>query len=95
MRIYQRAQERGEIADDLDLELIAPALAGILMHRAFLMGAPIDDATIERVIDHVILPAVRHPSCGAQRSSTHRNTKQSNTRTTNHKLTKNDARKTT
>jgi AcrR family transcriptional regulator len=78
--IYRRAQERGEIRDDIDVEIVAPALAGILLHRAFIMGAPIDDQTIERVVDHVILPAVQHPSC-AQGS------------TTNHKLNK--ARKTT
>jgi AcrR family transcriptional regulator len=78
--IYQRAQERGEIDRDLDLEVIGPALAGILLHRAFIMGAPIDDAAIERVVDHVILPAVRHPACGPQSNDT---------------LTKNKARKTT
>ncbi|MBO9520056.1 MAG: TetR/AcrR family transcriptional regulator [Nocardioidaceae bacterium] len=78
--IYQRARERGEIGDDVDLELIGPALAGILMHRTFILGTPPDDETIARVVDHVILPAVRHPSCGSQN---------------NHKLTKNDARKTT
>jgi AcrR family transcriptional regulator len=63
--IYRRAQERGEISGDLDIELIAPSLPAILMHRAFILGIPPDDATIERVVDHVILPAVRHPSCGA------------------------------
>jgi AcrR family transcriptional regulator len=84
--IYARAQERGEISADVDIDLIAPALAGILMHRAFLMGDPIDDAAIERVIDHVILPAACHPSCGTQDSSTQQG---------NHKLTKNKARKTT
>lgn len=62
--IYGRAQARGEIAADLDLELIGPALAGILLHRTFILGVPPDDATIERVVDHVILPAVQHPSCG-------------------------------
>lgn len=62
--IYQRAQDRGEIADDIDLEVIGPALAGILLHRTFILGVPPDDATIERVVDHVILPAVQHPSCG-------------------------------
>lgn len=82
--IYQRAQERGEIGTDVDVDLIAPALAGILMHRAFLLGDPIDDATIERVVDHVILPAVRHPSCGTPPSTQG-----------NHKLTKDKARKTT
>lgn len=62
--IYHRAQERGEVAEDIDLEVIGPALAGILLHRTFILGIPPDDATIERVVDHVILPAVRHPSCG-------------------------------
>jgi len=82
--IYRRAQERGEISDDIDIDIVAPALAGILLHRAFIMGAPIDDATIERVVDHVILPAVQHPSCGAQGSKDEQS---------NHKLKK--ARKTT
>jgi hypothetical protein len=41
------------------------------MHRAFLLGESIDDTMIERVVDHVILPAVQHPSCGA---STHHST---------------------
>jgi AcrR family transcriptional regulator len=80
--IYHRAQERGEIDPDLDVEIIGPALAGILLHRAFVMGASIDDATIERVVDHVILPAVRHPACGTHDE------------TSNHE-TKNKARKTT
>lgn len=62
--IYQRARERGEIGDGVDLEVIGPALAGILLHRSFILGLPTDDATIERVVDHVILPAVQHPSCG-------------------------------
>jgi AcrR family transcriptional regulator len=79
--IYERAQARGEIAADLDIDMIGPALAGILMHRAFIMGVPPDDATIERVVDHVILPAVRHPSCSEH--------------PTNQKLTKTKARKTT
>jgi AcrR family transcriptional regulator len=61
--IYQRAVERGEISADIDLEVIGPALAGILLHRSFVLGVPPDDEAIERVVDHVILPAVQHPSC--------------------------------
>ena len=79
--IYARAQERGEIADDIDLEMIGPALAGILLHRTFILGVPPDDATIERVVDHVILPAVRHPSCGEQQQGNHK-LKQHTTRKT-------------
>ena len=36
--IYERARERGEVRPDVDLDLLAPALAGIVLHRAFLLG---------------------------------------------------------
>ncbi len=62
MRIYERARDRGEIPETADLEVIAPALAGVLLHRAFLLGLPTDDASIARVVDHLILPALRHPA---------------------------------
>jgi AcrR family transcriptional regulator len=88
-RIYRRAQARGEIRDDVDVDLIAPTIPAILMHRAFILGILPDDATIERVIDHVILPAVRHPSCGAPEED------KGNTRQGNHKLKQHTTRKTT
>jgi AcrR family transcriptional regulator len=87
-RIYERAQDRGEIPQDIDVDLMAPALAGILMYRAFILGDLPDDATIERIVDHVILPAVRHPSCGTQAGT-------SASEQSHHTLTKNEARKTT
>jgi AcrR family transcriptional regulator len=63
--IYARAIERGEIPADVDIDIIAPALAGILLHRSFVLGVVPDDAAVERAIDHVILPAVRHPPTNA------------------------------
>lgn len=57
--IFQRAIARGEMDPDADLEIIAPALAGVVLHRMYVMGAPPDDDTVERVVDHLILPAVR------------------------------------
>lgn len=60
--IYQRAIDRGEISSDVDIDVIAPALAGILLHRSFVMGVLPDDETVLRVIDNVILPAVGHPA---------------------------------
>ncbi len=63
--MYQRARARGEIRDDVDLEVIGPALAGILLHRAFVMGLPTDDSIVERVVDHVIIPAVLPPDPAA------------------------------
>jgi AcrR family transcriptional regulator len=55
--IYERAQERGEVRKDIDLELLAPALPGIILHRLFLMGQPPTEEVITRVIDQVIIPA--------------------------------------
>jgi AcrR family transcriptional regulator len=55
--IFERARERGELRDGLDLDLIAPALAGICLHRMFLMGLPPDQDVIARVVDQIILPA--------------------------------------
>lgn len=57
--IYERAIARGEIDASVDLDVIGPALAGILLHRIYLLGEPADAPTIERVVDHVIMPAVR------------------------------------
>ena len=57
--LYDRARERGEIDADADVEVIGPALAGILLHRLYVLGKPVDDAMVARVVDHVILPAVR------------------------------------
>ncbi|MGH3508916.1 MAG: TetR/AcrR family transcriptional regulator [Nocardioidaceae bacterium] len=61
--IYERAKQRGEITDDVDVDLLSPALAGILLHRTFLLGLPVDSTTVEAVIDQIILPAAtRRPA---------------------------------
>jgi AcrR family transcriptional regulator len=57
--VYERAQARGEIRDDLDLDLLAPALAGIVLHRIFLLGNPPTDDEITQIIDQIIIPACR------------------------------------
>ncbi len=67
--IYARAQARGDIRPDVDIDLIGPALAGIVLHRHFMLGQFPDAATIERVLDQIILPAVR-PYDGAVAAST-------------------------
>ena len=55
--IYERARERGELRDDIDLELLSAALPGIVLHRMFLLGEPATPDLIARVVDQVILPA--------------------------------------
>ena len=57
--VFDRARERGEITADLDLDLIAPALAAIILHRSFVLGLPIDQETVTAVVDAIILPAVQ------------------------------------
>ena len=55
--VFERAKARGEIREDVDISLLAPALAGIVLHRFFLVGeAPTPDL-VARVIDQIILPA--------------------------------------
>ncbi len=55
--IFERARERGELREGVEIDLLAPALAGICLHRLFLMGLPPDQDVIARVVDQIILPA--------------------------------------
>lgn len=61
--IYERARERGEVHPDVDLSVLAPALAGIVLHRAFLLGDTVTPELVGRVLDEVILPAARNGPC--------------------------------
>jgi AcrR family transcriptional regulator len=56
-QLWERARDRGELRADIDLDLIEPALAGIVLHRVFVMGEIPDPDVITRVIDQIILPA--------------------------------------
>ncbi len=58
--IFERARARGEIRDDVDLDLLIPALPGIVLHRVFLLGDVATPELVARVIDQIILPAVSH-----------------------------------
>lgn len=58
--IYDRARARGEVHPDVDLDVLAPSLAGIVLHRAFLLGDPITPDLVGRILDQVVLPAALH-----------------------------------
>jgi len=60
--VFERARDRGELRADVDLDIIVPALSGIVLHRLFVLGEQPDAALIERAIDQIILPAVRPQS---------------------------------
>jgi hypothetical protein len=55
--LFERARDRGEVRAEVDLDLLAPALAGIVLHRMFVLGVVPDEKTITAVIDQIILPA--------------------------------------
>ncbi len=57
--VYERAQRRGEIPADVDLDLLASVLTAVILHRAFVLRLSVDDAIVERIIDEVVLPAAR------------------------------------
>lgn len=62
-QLWERARDRGELRPDADLDLLEPALAGIILHRVFMMGEVPDLDVITRVIDQIILPAAtREPA---------------------------------
>jgi AcrR family transcriptional regulator len=66
--IFARARARGEIRDDVDLDVVVPALPGIALHRQFLLGQSPDVDFITRVIDQIILPAVARQPASATTS---------------------------
>ena len=55
--IYERAKARGEVRADLDVSIFGPALAGMLLHRAYVFGETPSEDLILRLIDQIILPA--------------------------------------
>ena len=64
--IFRRAKARGEIDETVDVDLLAPALPGIVLHRQFILGAPPDIEFITEVLDQIILPAVAAASAVRQ-----------------------------
>jgi len=57
--VYRRAQERGEIRSDVDVDLISAALPGVVLHRVYILGEMPTQELIASVIDQIILPAAR------------------------------------
>lgn len=62
--VYERAQRRGEIPADLDLEMLTPTLAAMILHRAFVLRLPVDDDVALRIIDEIVIPAATR-GCGS------------------------------
>ncbi len=69
-QIWERARARGELRDNLDLALLEPALAGIVLHRVFVMGEQPSEDLVTRVIDQIILPAATRAGSAATSGKT-------------------------
>jgi AcrR family transcriptional regulator len=59
--VYERAKARGEVRPDLDVAIFGPALAGICLHRFYVLGERPTAELIARVIDQIIVPAASAP----------------------------------
>lgn len=52
--VIERAQARGEVQQDLDVELAIDLLTGPIMYRLYFSGSPVDRPTVEGLIDRVL-----------------------------------------
>ena len=60
--LLERAQERGELRDDIDLEMVAAVAPAMIAYRKMVAGHRIDDEYVAQMIDSVILPLAVRPS---------------------------------
>ena len=59
LRLLQRAQATGEIARDMDIEVLADALWGPIFHRLLVSRMPLDRGFIDKLLDLVLGGALR------------------------------------
>ncbi len=57
--LLERGQARGEVDDDIDLDLVACVLPAVMTFRGMVGGEPPSPETAARVIEELVLPAVR------------------------------------
>ena len=68
--LLERAQERGELRDGIDIDMVAAVAPAMISYRKMVAGMKIDDEFVVRMIDDVILPlALSQPSAAEPPSS--------------------------
>jgi AcrR family transcriptional regulator len=67
--LFERAAARGELREGIDLDVVGPALSGIVLHNQFILGSNPTPESITAVIDQVILPAVLSSTQSSQKAS--------------------------
>ena len=58
-RIWERAEQRGEVRPGLSRSIVAETTSAPLVQRWLLTGEPVDDAYADEVLETVVLPLVR------------------------------------
>lgn len=53
--ILLQAQERGEVSDTVDTELVVDLLTGAIMYRLYFSGAVVDEDVIRRLLEGVLI----------------------------------------
>lgn len=59
--MLQRARERGELDDDIDIDMAASLLPSLLLQRAIITGKPAGRSYAEQVVGSVLLPVLGRP----------------------------------
>ncbi|MBB2990506.1 AcrR family transcriptional regulator [Mycolicibacterium iranicum] len=57
--IITRAITRGEVRDDVPVEILRELGQSVLWHRLLISGDPIDDAVVTQIVDGIVIPATR------------------------------------
>jgi AcrR family transcriptional regulator len=62
-KVGERARQRGEIAEGVDIDLVLSLMPAMCSHFGVVLGQQLDEAFIDRLIDEVVIPvAQRAPS---------------------------------
>ena len=60
--LLERAQARGELREDVDLDMVSAVAPAMMSYRKMVAGLKIDDAFVVQMIDSVILPLALAPA---------------------------------
>lgn len=56
--LIQRAIDRGEVSDDVDLPLLSQVIPAMTAYRTLMLGIPVDRDYVIALVDDVLLPAL-------------------------------------
>lgn len=62
IKVAERARDRGEIADGVDLDFVLALLPALCSYFGAVRGCQLDNDFVERLIDEVVFPVAQHPS---------------------------------